>query len=112
VRLAVLFALAIPFGDFLPSLTMVTAPDIAHRRACAAAGLEGLTLHGLRRSFAKGHALEGHELTLLGRCKRAGQRRCAGQARDASQVHGDVLQLTSSTSLGRQVLSKKDSSGL
>jgi integrase len=27
-------------------------PGIAHRRACAAAGLEGLTLHGLRRSFA------------------------------------------------------------
>ncbi len=27
-------------------------PSIAHRRACAAAGLKGLTLHGLRRSFA------------------------------------------------------------
>ena len=27
-------------------------PAIAHRRACAVAGLEGLTLHGLRRSFA------------------------------------------------------------
>ena len=27
-------------------------PDIAHRRACAAAGIDGLTLHGLRRSFA------------------------------------------------------------
>ena len=27
-------------------------PSIAHRRACAVAGLEGLTLHGLRRSFA------------------------------------------------------------
>ena len=27
-------------------------PDAAHRRACATAGLEGLTLHGLRRSFA------------------------------------------------------------
>lgn len=27
-------------------------PDTAHRQACAAAGLEGLTLHGLRRSFA------------------------------------------------------------
>lgn len=27
-------------------------PSIAHRKACAAAGLEGLTLHGLRRSFA------------------------------------------------------------
>ena len=30
----------------------ITAPDIAHRSACAAAGLQGLTLHGLRRSFA------------------------------------------------------------
>lgn len=43
-----------PAGD---SATMsesgrITSPDIAHRRACAAAGLEGLTLHGLRRSFA------------------------------------------------------------
>lgn len=27
-------------------------PSIAHRKACAAAGLNGLTLHGLRRSFA------------------------------------------------------------
>lgn len=27
-------------------------PSIAHRRSCAAANLEGLTLHGLRRSFA------------------------------------------------------------
>jgi integrase len=27
-------------------------PGIAHRQACAAAGLDGLTLHGLRRSFA------------------------------------------------------------
>ena len=30
----------------------VTEPGIAHRKACAAAGLSGLTLHGLRRSFA------------------------------------------------------------
>ena len=30
----------------------ITEPAIAHRRACAAAGIEGLTLHGLRRSFA------------------------------------------------------------
>lgn len=30
----------------------VVDPSIAHRRACAAAGLQGLTLHGLRRSFA------------------------------------------------------------
>jgi len=27
-------------------------PDIAHRQACMAANLEGLTLHGLRRSFS------------------------------------------------------------
>ncbi len=27
-------------------------PSIAHRKACSAAGLDGLTLHGLRRSFA------------------------------------------------------------
>lgn len=27
-------------------------PSIAHRQACAASGLHGLTLHGLRRSFA------------------------------------------------------------
>ena len=30
----------------------LTEPSIAHRQACAAAGLDGLTLHGLRRSFA------------------------------------------------------------
>jgi integrase len=30
----------------------LTEPSIAHRRACTAAGLHGLTLHGLRRSFA------------------------------------------------------------
>ena len=30
----------------------IMSPDIAHRRACTVAGLEGLTLHGLRRSFA------------------------------------------------------------
>ncbi len=30
----------------------LTDPSIAHRQACAAAGLQGLTLHGLRRSFA------------------------------------------------------------
>lgn len=27
-------------------------PSISHRKACATAGLDGLTLHGLRRSFA------------------------------------------------------------
>jgi integrase len=30
----------------------LTDPSASHRCACAAAGLEGLTLHGLRRSFA------------------------------------------------------------
>ena len=30
----------------------IAEPSIAHRKACKAAGLEGLTLHGLRRSFA------------------------------------------------------------
>jgi integrase len=30
----------------------ITDPSAAHRCACATAGLEGLTLHGLRRSFA------------------------------------------------------------
>lgn len=30
----------------------LTDPSSAHRCACAAAGLDGLTLHGLRRSFA------------------------------------------------------------
>jgi integrase len=47
-------------GQKPPPLTVVensasgriSDPSIAHRRACAAAGLEGLTLHGLRRSFA------------------------------------------------------------
>ena len=29
----------------------IADPSSAHRRACAAAGIEGLTLHGLRRSF-------------------------------------------------------------
>lgn len=30
----------------------IADPSNAHRRACAAAGIEGLTLHGLRRSFS------------------------------------------------------------
>ncbi len=30
----------------------ITEPNAPHTRACKAAGLEGLTLHGLRRSFA------------------------------------------------------------
>jgi integrase len=43
-----------PVGDVAqPSASgRLMDPDIAHRRACAAAGLTGLTLHGLRRSFA------------------------------------------------------------
>ena len=30
----------------------LTEPNTPHTRACKSAGLEGLTLHGLRRSFA------------------------------------------------------------
>lgn len=43
-----------PVGDMAQSSVSgrLVEPSIAHRRACAAAGLEGLTLHGLRRSFA------------------------------------------------------------
>jgi integrase len=43
-----------PAGDVLEASASghISEPSIAHRRACAAAGLEGLTLHGLRRSFA------------------------------------------------------------
>lgn len=47
-------------GQAAPAVTVVensasgriSDPSIAHRRVCAAAGLQGLTLHGLRRSFA------------------------------------------------------------
>ena len=43
-----------PAGDVTAASASghITSPDIAHRSACAAAGLQGLTLHGLRRSFA------------------------------------------------------------
>lgn len=43
-----------PAGDAaqVSSSGRITDPDIAHRRACAAAAIHGLTLHGLRRSFA------------------------------------------------------------
>jgi len=43
-----------PAGDVatISATGRIMSPDIAHRRACAAAGLQGLTLHGLRRSFA------------------------------------------------------------
>jgi len=45
---------AAPVGDAaqVSASGRLTDPAIAHRQACAAAGLEGLTLHGLRRSFA------------------------------------------------------------
>ena len=43
-----------PVGDVaqVSASGRLTDPDVAHRRACVAANLEGLTLHGLRRSFA------------------------------------------------------------
>ena len=43
-----------PAGDVATASATghIMSPDIAHRRACTAAGLQGLTLHGLRRSFA------------------------------------------------------------
>ncbi len=43
-----------PAGDIAPASATghLSDPSTAHRCACAAAGLEGLTLHGLRRSFA------------------------------------------------------------
>jgi integrase len=45
---------AAPAGDvaFGSESGRLVEPSIAHRRACTAAGLDGLTLHGLRRSFA------------------------------------------------------------
>jgi len=45
---------AAPAVEVLPASESgrLVEPGIAHRQACAAAGLEGLTLHGLRRSFA------------------------------------------------------------
>jgi integrase len=44
----------VPAGDvsFGSASGRLVEPSIAHRRACAVAGIEGLTLHGLRRSFA------------------------------------------------------------
>ena len=43
-----------PAGDTINASATghLTDPSASHRCACAAAGLEGLTLHGLRRSFA------------------------------------------------------------
>ncbi|TAK87086.1 MAG: DUF4102 domain-containing protein [Aquabacterium sp.] len=45
---------AAPAGDISPASATghLSDPSTAHRCACATAGLEGLTLHGLRRSFA------------------------------------------------------------
>jgi integrase len=45
---------ATPAIEVLPSSASgrLVEPGIAHRQACAVAGLQGLTLHGLRRSFA------------------------------------------------------------
>lgn len=43
-----------PTGDVstISESGRLVEPSIAHRKACTAAGLDGLTLHGLRRSFA------------------------------------------------------------
>ena len=43
-----------PAGDVVQASASghLTDPSSAHRCACIAAGLSGLTLHGLRRSFA------------------------------------------------------------
>jgi len=43
-----------PVGDAAPASASgrLMQPDEPHRKACAAVGLDGLTLHGLRRSFA------------------------------------------------------------
>jgi integrase len=45
---------AAPAGDIAQASASghLTDPSSAHRCACAAAGLDGMTLHGLRRSFA------------------------------------------------------------
>jgi integrase len=45
---------AAPVGDVLETSATghITKPNNAHAAACRVAGLEGLTLHGLRRSFA------------------------------------------------------------
>jgi integrase len=45
---------AAPAGDVAQASASghLTDPSSAHRCACATAGLEGMTLHGLRRSFA------------------------------------------------------------
>jgi integrase len=40
------------FSSLISKSGRLIEPAIAHRQACDAAGLKGLTLHGLRRSFA------------------------------------------------------------
>ena len=40
------------FSSTQSSSKRLTEPSEPHKKACAVAGLEGLTLHGLRRSFA------------------------------------------------------------
>jgi integrase len=44
----------VPIGDILITSDSgrITKPNTAHSRACSVAGIEELTLHGLRRSFA------------------------------------------------------------
>ena len=37
--------------DRQPGYQRLTEPNTPHTRACKTAGLDGLTLHGLRRSF-------------------------------------------------------------
>lgn len=46
--------MAAPLGDVLETSASgrITKPNTPHARACAVAGIHGLTLHGLRRSFA------------------------------------------------------------
>lgn len=43
-----------PLGDVLETSASgrITKPNTPHTRACSVAGIEGLTLHGLRRSFS------------------------------------------------------------
>lgn len=40
------------FSSFQERADTIGKPHLAHKQACDAAGLQGLTLHGLRRSFA------------------------------------------------------------
>jgi len=46
--------MAAPLGDLLETSASgrITKPNTPHARACAVAGIDGLTLHGLRRSFS------------------------------------------------------------